>query len=231
MGLWTAATRQVADMDREYGTDAYSPEVSTRLKSLAGSLPFQKIELPEFKPAAYSPTQVRQPRTFHSFDLTHRQSADSWWSGGRWRFSRPSRRWTVFKEIHWCSWQIRKLARMRHRDARHWHEAVVRARSLISEIEAAEEELFIANRRLVVSCIKPYFWIGQFWLADFLQEAPRLCPMQSASSTSRAARTFYVYSQKAVQNRLRNFFRDHIRSGNIGVRPTRGHDSDQGNHG
>jgi RNA polymerase primary sigma factor len=98
---------------------------------------------------------------------------------------------------------------------------VVRARSLISEIEAAEEELFIANRRLVVSCIKPYFWIGQVWLADFLQEGSKALSNAIRKFDFTRGTPFYVYSQKAVQNRLRNFFRDHIRSGNIGVRPTR----------
>ncbi|MFH0953199.1 MAG: hypothetical protein V1873_02595 [Verrucomicrobiota bacterium] len=34
------------------------------LKSLADSLPFKRVELPEFRHASYLPNQVRQKRTY-----------------------------------------------------------------------------------------------------------------------------------------------------------------------
>ena len=38
------------------------------LQALAESLPFKQIELPEFKKAAYKPKQIRQERTYSSFN-------------------------------------------------------------------------------------------------------------------------------------------------------------------
>ncbi|MFH0953200.1 MAG: sigma-70 family RNA polymerase sigma factor [Verrucomicrobiota bacterium] len=133
----------------------------------------------------------------------------------------PENTLNLFREMHSCAFRIRQLSRKRLKSAREWHRAVVNGRSLISEIEAAEEELFIANRRLVVSCIKPYFWIGQVWLADFLQEGSKALSNAIRKFDFTRGTPFYVYAQKAVQNRLRNFFRDHVRSGSIGIRPSR----------
>ncbi len=133
----------------------------------------------------------------------------------------PENTMKLFKEFHWCAHQIRKLSRKKVSDARLLRKNLITARLYISEIEAAEEELFIANRRLVVNCVKPYFWIGQVWLADFLQEGSKALSNAIRKFDFTRGTPFYVYAQKAVQNRLRNFFRDHVRSGSIGMRPTR----------
>ncbi len=191
------------------------------LQALADSLPFKQIHLPEFTQAGYHPVQIRQQRTFHSMDSSVQAVGRFLVERGTVEILTPAQTLDLFKEVHWCTLQIRRLARKRLTNARHWHEAVIQARGMISKIEAAEEELFIANRRLVVSCIKPYFWIGQVWLADFLQEGSKALSNAIRKFDFTRGTPFYVYSQKAVQNRLRNFFRDHIRSGNIGIRPTR----------
>ena len=191
------------------------------LKSLADSLPFKRVDLPEFRQKAFAPVQVRQKRTYLSPDHSMQAIGRFLIERGTVELLQPEQTMNLFKEMHWCAFQIRKLSRKRLQTAREWHRAVSRGRTLISEIEAAEEELFIANRRLVVSCIKPYFWIGQVWLADFLQEGSKALSNAIRKFDFTRGTPFYVYAQKAVQNRLRNFFRDHVRSGSIGIRPSR----------
>lgn len=191
------------------------------IKALADSLPFKKIELPDFRRKNFEPVSVRQKRTYTPPDSNMQAIGRFLIERGTVDLLAPEQTLNLFKEMHWCAHEIRKTARQRFASARQWHKKVVEARSMISRIEAAEEELFIANRRLVVSCIKPYFWIGQVWLADFLQEGSKALSNAIRKFDFTRGTPFYVYAQKAVQNRLRNFFRDHVRSGSIGVRPSR----------
>ncbi len=190
------------------------------LRTLAESIPFQVIELPPFKKAGFVPEQVRQPRHYTPAE-------DSLQAIGRFLMERgtvdlltPVQSDALFTEIHWCGYRIKRLARKRYMRKAELRKALVEARRLISQIEAAEEELFIANRRLVVSCAKPFFWIGQVWIGDFLQEGSRALSNAIRKFDFTRGTPFYAYAQRAIQNRLRNFFRDHVRSGSIGVRPT-----------
>lgn len=193
----------------------------TEIRALAESLPFKRLDLPEFSAPGYKPVQIRQPRTFHSCDPTSQAIGRFLVERGTVDLLGPTQTLDLFRELHWCAQQIRTLSHKRFASAPQWRRAVMEARRLISNMEAAEEELFIANRRLVVSCIKPYFWIGQVWLSDFLQEGSKALSNAIRKFDFSRGTPFYVYSQKAIQNRLRNYFRDHIRSGNIGLRPTR----------
>jgi len=197
--------------------DKYRREV----RSLADSLPFKKVEVPEFRKRSFKPTKVRQERTYTKPDSGMQAISRFLIERGTVEILTPENTLNLFTEMHWCTNEIRKLSRKRLETAREWRRTVMKARGLISEIEAAEEELFIANRRLVVSCIKPYFWIGQVWLADFLQEGSKALSNAIRKFDFTRGTPFYVYAQKAVQNRLRNFFRDHVRSGSIGIRPSR----------
>lgn len=191
------------------------------LRTLADSLPFKRIELPEFTKESHVPEQVRQPRTYSQMDSSMQAIGRFLTERGTVELLAPENTMRLFKEFHWCAYQIRKLSRKKVTDARLLRKNLITARQYISEIEAAEEELFIANRRLVVNCVKPYFWIGQVWLADFLQEGSKALSNAIRKFDFTRGTPFYVYAQKAVQNRLRNFFRDHVRSGSIGMRPTR----------
>ena len=191
------------------------------LRTLADSLPFKRIELPEFSSETKLPDRVRQPRTFTRMDSSMQAIGRFLTERGTVELLAPENTMKLFKEFHWCAHQIRKLSRKKVGDARLLRKNLITARLYISEIEAAEEELFIANRRLVVNCVKPYFWIGQVWLADFLQEGSKALSNAIRKFDFTRGTPFYVYAQKAVQNRLRNFFRDHVRSGSIGMRPTR----------
>jgi RNA polymerase primary sigma factor len=188
---------------------------------MANSLPFKRIELPDFRKKNYRPNPVRQERTFLSPDSSMQAIGRFLIERGTVDLLSPQQTMDLFREMHWCACEVRKMSRSRKQSAREWHRAVVTARKLISEIEASEEELFIANRRLIVSCIKPYFWIGQVWLSDFLQEGSKALSNAIRKFDFTRGTPFYVYAQKAVQNRLRNFFRDHVRSGSIGLRPSR----------
>lgn len=191
------------------------------LRALADGLPFPTIEQPEFKKQSYEPPQVRQPRTYVQPDSSMQAVGRFLIERGTVELLGPDLTLQLFTEIHCCCSRIRQLSRRTYKSAADAREALVQARRLVSRIEAAEEELFIANRRMVVNCIKPYFWIGPVWLADFLQEGSKALANAVRKFDYTRGTPFYSYSQKAVQNRLRNFFRDHARAGSFGLRPSR----------
>jgi len=190
------------------------------LQVLADSLPYPDIELPEFHQADFDPVRIRQERKFVQMDSA--MPPISRFLVGRGVVELlPSQHVTaLFTELHWCAWTIRALAANPGQGAR-VRKTLVEARKRISRIEAVEEELFIANRRLVVSCVKPFFWIGQVWIGDFLQEGAKALTNAVRKFDFTRGTPFYAYAQKAIQNRLRNYFRDHVRSGSIGIRPSR----------
>ncbi len=191
------------------------------LRTLAESIPFRVIALPAFKKASFKPEQVRQPREYIKAEGSLQAIGRFLMERGTVDLLTAPQVEALFTEMHWCGYQIEALARKRYARKADVRKALVRARRLISQIEAAEEELFIANRRLVVSCVKPFFWIGQVWIGDFLQEGSRALSNAIRKFDFTRGTPFYAYAQRAIQNRLRNFFRDHVRSGSIGVRPTR----------
>jgi RNA polymerase primary sigma factor len=191
------------------------------LRALGGSVPFRVIEVAEFRGRGYAPERVRQPRQYFSPDSSMQAVGRFLIERGTVELLAPAQTLALFKEMHWCGWQIGRLAKRSFRSDAEVRDALVEARRHVSAMEAAEEELFIANRRLVVNCVKPYFWIGQVWLADFLQEGSKaLCNAVRKFDFTRGT-PFFSYAQTAVQNRLRNFFRDHVRAGSFGIRPSR----------
>ncbi len=190
------------------------------LRTLAESLPFDVIDLPEFKKASYEPVRIRQERLY-SPSPGHAQAISRFlMERGTVEILKPEQVLHLFREIHWCGSRICRLSRKRHKSVHEARKSLVEARLLISQAEAAEEELFIANRRLVVHCVKPFFWIGPFWISDFLQEGSRALSNSIRKFDFTRGTPFYAYAQRAIQNRLRNYFRDHVRAGSIGVRPT-----------
>jgi RNA polymerase primary sigma factor len=191
------------------------------LTRLAESIPFRVIELPTFKAATFEPESVRQPRTFSDAEGSLQAIGRFLMERGTVELLTPSQTEALFTEMHWCGYQIEKNARTRYTKPDQRRDALIASRRLISRIEAAEEELFIANRRLVVSCVKPFFWIGQVWIGDFLQEGSRALSNAIRKFDFTRGTPFYAYAQRAIQNRLRNYFRDHVRNGSIAVRPTR----------
>lgn len=194
--------------------------VKSELRTLAESIPFRVIELPKFKKSAFVPERVRQPRAYTPVEGSLQAIGRFLMERGTVDLLTSAQMESLFIEMHWCGYQIARLARKRFTRKADVRKALIRARSLISQIEAAEEELFIANRRLVVSCVKPFFWIGQVWIGDFLQEGSRALSNAIRKFDFTRGTPFYAYAQRAIQNRLRNYFRDHVRSGSIGVRPT-----------
>lgn len=196
-------------------------EYHDEIRALADNLPFPVIEPPELKDRRFEPAKVRQARSYISPDSNMQAIGRFLVERGTVELLGPDLTLALFREIHWCCMQIRRLARRRFKDAAEARAALAEARGHISRIEAAEEELFIANRRLIVNCAKPFFWIGQIWLSDFLQEGSKALANAVRKFDFTRGTPFYSYSQKAVQNRLRNFFRDHVRSGSFGIRPSR----------
>ena len=190
------------------------------LAALAANLPFRVIERDEFRKAGFEPEKVRQPRRYIDSDGTQ--------AVGRFLMERgivellkPEQTLALFTEMHWAGWRIQCIAVRKFPGLREVREALTEARRLMSRVEAAEEELFIANRRMIVNCVKPYFWVGQVWLSDFLQEGSKALANAIRKFDFTRGVPFYSYSQTAVQNRLRNYFRDHVRSGAFTVRPNR----------
>jgi RNA polymerase sigma factor (sigma-70 family) len=191
------------------------------LIALAENLPFKALDIPELERPSFVVVKVRQPRTYTTHTADTQPIGRFLSERGTVELLKPAQTLDLFREIHHCAFQTRKLARKRCKTTRQWREAATQARSLISEMEAAEEELFIANRRLIVNCVKPFFWMGQVWIADFLQEGSKALSNAIRKFDFTRGTPFYAYAQKAVQNRLRNFFRDHVRSGSIGICPNR----------
>jgi len=194
--------------------------IRKELKALAEALPFTEMVLPAFKEKDYEPVSVRQPRTPHRIDSSMQAVGRFLAERGVVDLLQPEQTIQLFDEIHWCVWQINLAARRRLIDVDAAASELVACRRMVSRIEQAEEELFIANRRLVVACVKPFFWVGQVWLSDFLQEGSKaLCNAIRKFDHSRGT-PFYAYAQKSIQNRMRNYFRDHVRAGSLGIRPT-----------
>lgn len=187
---------------------------------LAEAIPFAVISLPVFKTKNFAPQQIRQPRVYTAPEGSIQAVGRFLMERGMVELLEPEQVDALFTEMHWCGYEIMRLSQKRYVRPATRHEALVEARRLISRIEAAEEELFIANRRLVVSCVKPFFWIGQVWIGDFLQEGSRALSNAIRKFDFTRGTPFYAYAQRAIQNRLRNFFRDHVRSGSLGLRPT-----------
>ncbi|MCZ7591738.1 MAG: sigma-70 family RNA polymerase sigma factor [Kiritimatiellae bacterium] len=202
-------------------TEKTIQDYQKELRALAESLPFPQIELPEFSEESFDPPRVRQERNYVQPDSSTQAVGRFLIERGTVELLGSELTLQLFTEIHCCCSRIRRLCRRRFKTSADAYEALVSARRLVSRIEAAEEELFIANRRMVVNCIKPYFWIGPVWLADFLQEGSKALANAVRKFDYTRGTPFYSYSQKAVQNRLRNFFRDHARAGSFGLRPSR----------
>ncbi|HMP90751.1 MAG TPA: sigma-70 family RNA polymerase sigma factor [Kiritimatiellia bacterium] len=196
-------------------------ESVTELKWMAENLPFPEIELPEFKKASFEPVRVRQERRYVSFDSGMQAIGRFLVERGTVELLSSEQVAQLFTEIHWNAWHIRKSAARRYKSEEEGRAALIEARKRFSRMEAAEEELFIANRRLVVNCVKPFFWIGQVWLSDFLQEGSKALSNAVRKFDFTRGTPFFSYAQKSIQNRLRNFFRDHVRAGSFGIKPSR----------
>jgi len=191
------------------------------LIALAESLPFKIIELPEFKKTSYRPESIRQDRQYLRIEPGMQTISRFLLERGVVEILDQTQILEIFREIYWCVYQIRIFSRRRFKDEDAVRDTLVNARKLTSQIEGAEEELFIANRRLIVRCVKPFFWIGQVWLSDFLQEGSKALANAIRRYDFTRGTPFYAYAQTSIQNRLRNYFRDRVRAGNIGARPSR----------
>ena len=176
------------------------------IKALAEGLPFIPIELDEYRKRAYEPEKVRQERTYSRTDSTTQSITRFLVERGTVEILKPEMTQALFTEMHWCGFELLKLSRKRFGSDEDVKTGVVTARKLVSRMEAAEEELFIANRRLVVSCVKPFYWIGQAWISDFLQEGSKALSNAIRKFDFTRGTPFYAYAQKSIQNRLRNFF-------------------------
>lgn len=190
------------------------------VKEAAQGLPFLKLELPEFDDPAFEPESVRQERRYGRPDSNTQPITRFLADRGMVDILSGEQIGDLFREIHWSCHRIRGLASVETDDAEYWRDAVARTVRLTQRMEAAEEELFIANRRLVVSCVKPFYWIGQIWIADFLQEGSRALGNAIRKFDFTRGVPFFAYAQRSIQNRLRNFFRDHIRTGALGMKPS-----------
>ena len=190
------------------------------LKGLEKGIPYKEIKpLAEFKKASYEPEKIRQERVYSRPTPSMQAIGRFLMERGTVEILAPEHILALFTEIHWSTYTLRKYANKKYKTPAEARKALVKARILVSRMEAAEEELFIANRRLIASCVKPFFWIGQVWLSDFLQEGSKALSNAIRKFDFTRGTPFYAYAKVSIQNRLRNFFRDHIRSGALGIRP------------
>jgi RNA polymerase sigma factor (sigma-70 family) len=186
----------------------------------AMGLPFLELELPEAEDPDFDPPKVRQDRRYGRADANTLPITRFLAEMGQVEILSAENTLALFREIHWCCIRIRALAAVESDEAAFWAEAVVQLGRYLQRLEAAEEELFIANRPLVVACVKPFYWVGQFWISDFLQEGSRALGHAIRKFDFTRGVPFYAYAQRSIHNRLRNFFRDHVRSGALGIKPS-----------
>lgn len=187
---------------------------------LAEGLSFQPIPLEDFEQDDYLPEKVRMKRDYSSKGDRQDPVSRFLTDFGRVDLLTSEQGHALFAEMHWAAWSIQRLAEIKGGTEENWVARVRQARTLVSEVEAAEEELFLANRRLVAKCIQPYSWIGRFWLSDFIQEGAKALTRSIRRFDYSRGTPFYAYAHIAVNNRLRNFMRDHVRSGSIAMRPS-----------
>lgn len=190
------------------------------IKTLAQSLPYRDVECPEFKDAQYRPECIRQERMFPEVYKNINPINRFLIERGIVEVLPNADVMKLFHEIYWCVFRVHQLAQRAYAAEPESRAALVQARSYISEIEAAEEEVFVANRRLIANCVKPYYWIGQMWLADFLQEGSKALHHAIHKFDFTRGAPFYPYANTTVQNRMRNYLREHMRTGSIGIHPT-----------
>jgi len=183
-------------------------------------LPFKPVLQDCFDDAAFEPEAIRQPRRYGRPDSQTQPITRFLNERGMVEILKPQQIDALFQEIHWCCHRVRSLAASEREDPAYWADALRKTVKLLQRMEAAEEELFIANRQLVVACVKPFYWIGQIWISDFLQEGSRALANAIRKFDYTRGIPFYAYSQRSIQNRLRNFFRDHIRTGALGMKPS-----------
>lgn len=195
--------------------DGTVKEWRDQLASLASALPFRVVPLHKFAPRGFTPTQVRQPRVHVRCSASTDPVTRFLVERGAVKVLPADQALDLFREIHWCAGRIRSLARQPYRRAAPARQAVDEVHRLMSQIEAAEEELYLANRRLVVACVKRYFWVGDIWLGDFLQEGSRALCNAVRNFDFTVGTPFFAYAKRAVHNRLQNHFRDHVRSGSL----------------
>lgn len=190
------------------------------VRAAVEGLPFNEIMLPEFDDPEYAPRKVRQERRYGRPDSQTRPITRFLAERGMVDILQSEDMEELFREIHWSCHKIRGLAASDSTDAAYWAEAMRATVGYMQRIEAAEEELFIANRQLVVACVKPFYWIGQIWISDFLQEGSTALANAIRKFDFSRGVPFYAYAQRSIQNKLRNFFRDHIRTGALGMKPS-----------
>ena len=193
----------------------------SEMLSMANQLPYPRIACREFSQRGYEPPAIRQPRSFSKPASCSHIIGRFLQERGTVELLKPDQTVALFKEIHWCVHRIRALSRRRHTSVAPWKDSLREARLLMSRIEAAEEELYIANRRLIVKCARHYFWLDPFVLADFLQEGARTMANAVRCFDFTRGTPFIAYAQRAVQNRLRNCVRDYLRAGMITLQPSR----------
>lgn len=186
----------------------------------AEALPLLDIRLPEYENDGYDPRSVRQERRYGNPDSQTQPITRFLTTRGIVEILSAEDTLALFEEMHFCASRLRVMADATSKSATFWQEASDAVPGLMNRMEAAEEELFIANRRLVVACVKPFYWIGQMWIPDFLQEGSRALANAIRKFDFTRGVPFYSYAQRSIQNRLRNFFRDHIRSGAMGIKPS-----------
>jgi RNA polymerase primary sigma factor len=190
------------------------------VREAAVGLPFLELELPEFQDPDYEPAKIRQERRYGRADSQTQPITRFLADRGQVDILPAEHITELFREIYWSCHHIRVMADHETDDPGYWSAALQRTLELAQRMEAAEEELFIANRQLIVACVKPFYWIGQIWISDFLQEGSRALGNAIRKFDFTRGVPFYAYAQRSIQNRLRNFFRDHIRTGALGMKPS-----------
>ncbi len=173
------------------------------------------VVLPKFQDPSFKPETVRQERTFISLSRVSNPITRFLSEGGQVELLGAERSRLLFEEIHWCVYQIRKRGEIRPKNMEELRRNMRQILSLVQKLRAAEEEICMANRRLVVNCAKSYFWVGPVWVEELLQEGMQALAHAVRRFDFTRGTPFYSYAQVSIQHRLHSYLQEQARDGNV----------------
>lgn len=185
------------------------------LEAVLNTIDHRLVVLPKFRKRGFDPETVRQPRSYVNLGRVSNAITRFLSEGGQVELLGAERTRLLFEEIHWCVHQIRKRARIQAKSLEDVRRNMRQVLALVRKLRSAEEEICMANRRLVVSCAKSYFWVGPVWVEELLQEGMQALAHAIRRFDFTRGTPFYSYAQVSIQHRLHSYLQEQARDGNV----------------
>lgn len=185
------------------------------LEAVLHTIDHRLVVLPKFRRRVFEPEAVRQERSFVNLGRVSNAITRFLSEGGQVELLGAEKTRLLFEEIHWCVHQIRKRAQLKSKGLEDVRKNMRQVLALVRKLRSAEEEICMANRRLVVSCAKSYFWVGPVWVEELLQEGMQALAHAIRRFDFTRGTPFYSYAQVSIQHRLHSYLQEQARDGNV----------------